>query len=116
MEKYKQGKVFEDMAVDHLKNSGYKILERNFQTRYGEIDIIAEKDNQIIIIEVRGKKNTYFGKPEETISRSKIRRILKTTQIYIKSKNLHNRQIRFDIISIVDNNIFHIKNAFDVDF
>ncbi len=110
-----KGKKNEDKAVEYLKESGYIIRERNFRSRFGEIDIIAEDGSNIVIIEVRSKKDTKYGFPEETINQKKIKRIIKTAQIYITARGLENRQIRFDIISIVNNNIFHIKNAFDLD-
>ncbi|WP_457641601.1 YraN family protein [Persephonella sp.] len=108
------GRENEEKAVNFLKNLGYKILHRNFHSKFGEIDIIAEDGKEIVIIEVRSKRYEIFGSPEETVNRSKIKKIIKTTEYYLMKNNLTNRQIRFDIISIVNNNISHIKNAFDL--
>ncbi|WP_457644226.1 YraN family protein [Persephonella sp.] len=112
----KKGKESEDKAVEFLKNAGYRIIERNFRSKFGEIDIIAENDELIVIVEVRSKTCFDYGYPEETVDHKKIKKLIKTTQIYLSRKNLSNKQVRFDIISIVNNNIFHIKNAFDLDY
>ncbi|ACO04655.1 MAG TPA: YraN family protein [Persephonella sp.] len=111
-----KGKEGEDKAVEYLRNSGYRILERNFRSRFGEIDIIAEDNGTIVIVEVRSKGSTGYGYPEESIDHKKVRKIIKTAQFYLLKRDIKGKQVRFDIISIVNNNIFHIKNAFDLDY
>ena len=116
MNKKSKGKAAEEKAASYLKSLGYEILERNFRSKFGEIDIIAKDKDTLVIVEVRSKSYSFFGTPEETISKSKAKKIIKTAEFYIQTKNPNFENVRFDIISILHNNISHIKNAFDVDF
>lgn len=114
------GLHFENLAVNYLKSYGYKILERNFKTKFGEIDIIAydKKDKCIVFVEVRYRHNTSYGLPEETVNNYKQKRIVLSAISYIKSRcdKKTNQNYRFDIVAISGkNNINHIKNAFMID-
>jgi putative endonuclease len=104
------GSKAEDKAVLFLENLGYKIIKRNFFTRYGEIDIIAQEDNTFVFVEVKYRKSLAFGSPLEAISSYKIKSICKAARIYLSSLET---SARFDIISIIDSKLEHIKNAFD---
>ncbi len=115
MDKKIKGETAENLAVSYLETLGYKIIDRNFRTKFGEIDIVAKDGNTLVILEVRSKSYGRFGNPEETINKLKIQKIIKTTQFYLLKKNPEYTEIRFDIISILHNNISHIKNAFDMD-
>jgi len=110
------GNKNEKLAQKFLEKKGYKILDTNFSTKFGEIDIIAKKGNFIVFVEVRSKSYSYFGKPFETVDKNKIKKILKTAQIYISNKNLQNLDVRFDVISIENEKINHIQSAFDLDY
>jgi putative endonuclease len=113
MNKRKIGEKKEKIAEEFLKNKGYKIVKRNFTTKYGEIDIIAKKENTIVFVEVRSKSYDTFGTPEETINKSKQRKIIKTAQYFLDTnKHLNYEEVRFDVISILEENINHIENAF----
>ncbi len=116
MNKKEIGNEKENLAEEFLKNNGYKILERNYSTKFGEIDIIAYKENTLIFIEVRSKSYNYFGKPFETVDKKKIKKIVKTAQKYILQNKLQNFDIRFDVISVEKEKINHIKSAFDLDY
>lgn len=116
MNKRKTGKEKEDKAVEYLKEKGYTILERNFYTRFGELDIVAYKDDTVIIVEVRSLSTENFGMPQESINLTKINKILKTAEIYLYKNNLMDKNVRFDVISIYKDKIFHIENAFNFDF
>ncbi|MCS7228012.1 MAG: YraN family protein [Endomicrobia bacterium] len=112
------GLYYETLAIKYLKSCKYKILEKNFKTKFGEIDIIAydKKDNSIVFVEVRYRKNSNYGTPLETVKLYKQKRIAKSAVVYIKSLSKKNLNYRFDIISIIDNGkIEHLKNAFVVD-
>ena len=110
------GQYYETLAVKHLKSCGYKILCQNYRTKFGEIDIIAKdkNDNCVVFVEVRYRKNLFFGLPKETVNFYKQNRLIKSAMGYIKQHNLKNLNFRFDIISITDDEIEHIKNAFQV--
>jgi len=76
------GKLGEDKATSFLINSGFEILDRNFRTRLGEIDIIATKSNIIYCIEVKTRSSIQFGLPSEAITAKKLRRMRLTAEIY----------------------------------
>ena len=94
------GKFGETIAINYLEKNGYKILERNFRTKFGEVDIIAEKGNFIIFIEVKFRKNPKFGKAEESINPYKLKKIYNTSQFYLQNYYKKNKQPRIDVIAI----------------
>ena len=115
----KSGKKGEDVAVSCLRRHGYKIIERNYRTKLGEIDIIADCEGCICFVEVRAKNNTAFGFPEETILRKKQLSISKAALTYIKKFKLENKSCRFDVVAIsnIDSarpDIKLIQNAFNL--
>ncbi len=107
------GKDGEEKACNYLKSKKYKILEKNYRCLYGEIDIIAKYNNTLVIIEVKYRKSAKFGKGYEAVNYTKQQKIIKTLQYYINEKNVK-MPVRFDVISIDDNEITHIENAFGV--
>ena len=94
------GKLGEDLACKYLQNKGYKILERNFEVRQGEIDIIALDKSELVFIEVKTRSNLSYGKPAEAVNEIKQKHLIKTIEYYIYSRNLENEFIRIDIIEI----------------
>ncbi len=110
------GTFNEKLAQEFLIKLGYEILDKNFFTTTGEIDIIAKKENLLVFVEVRSRSYNSFGKPFETINKAKIKKIIKTSQAYISKNNLHNFDVRFDVISIENGELIHIKSAFDLDY
>lgn len=113
MDKTLSGKDGEEKACRYIKAKKYKIIERNYRCLYGEIDIIAELNGALIIIEVKYRKSDKFGKGYEAVNTIKQQKIIKTTEYYINEKNIK-MPVRFDVISIDDNEITHIENAFCV--
>ncbi|RXM50769.1 MULTISPECIES: YraN family protein [unclassified Chryseobacterium] len=110
------GKIAEDMAADYLQKKEYKILTRNFRFQKAEIDIIAEKDNLIIVVEVKARSTDVFILPQEAVTKTKIRSIVLAANHYLEEFNRQN-EVRFDIISVLpDENknltIDHIADAF----
>ncbi|MDN3695589.1 YraN family protein [Chryseobacterium tructae] len=110
------GKIAEDLAADYLQNNGYKVLVRNFRFQKAEIDIIAEKDKFIIIVEVKARSTDAFMLPQEAVTKTKIRSIVSAANHYMEEFNKQN-EVRFDIISVLpDENrnltIDHISDAF----
>lgn len=117
----KLGKIGEVIAYRYLKRCGYTVLERNYKTRIGEIDIVAEDGDVLAFVEVKMRRSDTYGLPEEAINLKKMRKLERLAQLYIKHKNLYNRKARFDIVSILARKRFGrksirlIKNAFCVD-
>lgn len=90
----------ENLSKTFLEKKGYKILVQNFRTRYGEIDLIAEEDGDLVFIEVKLRQSNDYGRPYESVNKKKQQHIVKSALLYIKSKNLFGKNLRFDVISI----------------
>lgn len=102
---FKKGRRGEEIAASYLKNKGFKILEQNFRTRFGEIDLIASKNSVLHFIEVKLKVGDRFGSPEDMINRNKIMQVVKTAQAYMLinhiSKTISRTQV--DAVCVVLN-------------
>lgn len=113
------GKKGEELAVKYLKKQGYKIVTLNYQTKLGEIDIIALDKNTLVFIEVKSRTSQKYGLPLEAIDKKKQKQIQRVAELYLKQKNLGHLNCRFDIVSIELNlqkpNICLIKDAFWVE-
>ena len=111
------GAIGEKLAVDFLKKRGYKILQRNYRCREGEIDIIAQKDEFLVFVEVRTKKNPAFGTPEESVTLSKREKLISLANAYIQAYNKPPQSWRIDVVAVEltpDNRVSrleHIENA-----
>ena len=111
----------EDRAARYLRLHGYRILERNFRCRQGEIDIIAAKGGFVVFVEVKQRKNADFGQAREFVTLTKQRRVIAAAELWIL-KNRCELQPRFDVIEIYAPNgtgtlfpeIKHLENAFSV--
>lgn len=109
------GKYGEQLATDFLLKNGYEILERNFIFQKAEIDIIAQKEKELIIVEVKTRNSAFFGDPQDFVTTSKIKLLVKAANEYVISNNL-DVEVRFDIISVIKNKneeqLEHFENAF----
>ncbi len=112
------GKFGEDYAEQQMKKTEYKILDRNYRTKFGEIDIIAQKKNEIIFVEVKTRKAAPFVSGSYAVNIKKQRRIIKSAFVYISERHC-DLQPRFDVIEIeVDcknkkvTSYNHIESAF----
>lgn len=112
----KKGDYYENIAAVFLENKmGYHILSRNYRKKFGEIDIIAKDNEYIVFIEVKYRKDTQFGYPEEAVNHKKQQKIIYIANEYLKNYNINTDiPIRFDIVSILSNKIKVIKNAFSI--
>lgn len=90
----------EDLACLYLSLNGYKILERNYLIRGGEIDIVAQAKDVLVFVEVKARYSHQYGLPAEAITPFKIKALLKTAQFYIQKTNWGDRSYRFDLVSI----------------
>ncbi len=109
------GKLGEEIAVDFLQRNGYEILETNWVFQKAEIDIIAQKENVLAIVEVKTRSSIEFGLPQDFVKPKKIQLLVKAVNEYVISRDL-DVEVRFDIIAInkevTDFNIEHIEEAF----
>lgn len=112
------GSLGENAAAEYLVKNGYKILERNYSIRGGEIDIIAKKDGCTVFAEVKTRKNTNYGRPCEYVNYEKQRRIKRTAVYYLRTVDA---PMRFDVIEVLYfikdgefkiKSVNHIINAF----
>ena len=94
------GDIGENLAVKLLKKKGYKIIERNFLVKTGEIDIIAKKDNYVIFVEVRLRKHGGLVTAAETVDAKKQKRIISAAKVYMKQNDLFSSPVRFDVVAI----------------
>ncbi len=135
--KNNKGVIFEKQAAKYLKKQGYKIINTNYHSKFGEVDIIAQKDDCIVFVEVKGrttnnpnpnpnsnsnsnsnpnsnsKMKTQMAnvKGYQFVNQNKINKLIKTSQIYMIEHN-YNGLARFDVVSIDNGHITHIINAF----
>lgn len=111
------GELGEDIAVNYLKQIKYKILDRNFECRQGEIDIIALDKEELVFIEVKSRTSVKFGFPSEAVNKKKQKHIIQTIKYYLYTRNLMEKFIRIDVIEVyLMGNIYkvnHIKQAFE---
>lgn len=110
------GKAGEDAAVAYLEQHGYTIRDRNWRKGHFELDIVAAKENELIVVEVKTRSNTQFAEPEDAVDLPKIRRTVRAADTYMKLFQI-DASVRFDIITVVGNDngdfkIEHIKEAF----
>lgn len=109
------GKSGEELAQAYLRNLGYKIFEVNWTFGKNEIDIIAGKDDELVIVEVKTRRSNHLCEPEASVTKIKQKAIIRAASAYIKFHNIE-YETRFDVIAIVlthiNYQIKHIERAF----
>jgi len=93
------GKLGEELAVEFLQKNGYEILETNWTFQKAEVDIIAQKENTLAIVEVKTRSSLEFGLPQDFVKPKKIQLLVKAVNEYVISNNL-DVAVRFDIIAV----------------
>ena len=99
MEKIEKGNLGEQIAVDLYRGQGYRIKERNYSCRLGEIDLIAESGDTTVFVEVKLRKNARFAEAREFVDRKKQQKILNTARYYLMRTGTEN-QLRFDVVEV----------------
>lgn len=114
-ERYETGRNGELAARAYLEKKGYQIRHTNWHWHHYELDIVAIKEEELVVVEVKTRSENYLQEPVEAVNRAKIRRIVAAADAYIRYFNIR-LPIRFDIISIVKEvgvfQIEHIEDAF----
>jgi putative endonuclease len=112
------GQDWEDLAAKRLKAAGYRIRERNYRGRSGEIDFVAEENGVLCFIEVKGRSGVGFGAPEEAVTLEKQRRIARAAQEYVRRRRVGRGPRRFDVVAILESEghaeVAILRGAFDV--
>ncbi|RXG30924.1 YraN family protein [Leeuwenhoekiella palythoae] len=109
------GKWGEEYAANYLEKKGYELLERNWFFNKAELDIIALKDDQLVVVEVKTRNSDFFGDPQDFVTPAKIKLLVKAANEYIISNDL-DLEVRFDVIAILKNKtqeqLEHFEDAF----
>ncbi|MFY2561813.1 YraN family protein [Corallococcus terminator] len=111
------GDEAESVAVRYLEERGWRVKARNWLCRYGELDVVAEREDLVCFVEVRMRSSAVWGDPAHTVSFAKQRRVVKAALHYLFAHDLRERMMRFDVISVVGRGeratVEHIPGAFD---
>jgi putative endonuclease len=114
----KFGEKGEEIAVRHLRKNGYKIIETNYRTRLGEIDIIAQDQDTIVFAEVKTRRSVQFGNPKQAVTIRKQKKISMVALYYLKATGQSAARARFDVVGVISNRdkpqVEIIKNAFEL--
>ena len=94
------GKTSESEAAEFLKNQGYKIVELNYRSIFGEIDIVATNARALCFIEVKSRSSSAFGLPKEAVNRRKQYKLSQSALAYLKERRLLNHSCRFDVLAL----------------
>jgi putative endonuclease len=120
MEKKALGKKGEELALRYLKKNGYRIIERNYVCKMGEMDIIAKEKETLVFVEVKTRTSTSFGPPQLAVNFSKQRQMSKVALHFLKENHLEEVKARFDVVAILlgpkGEEIELIKDAFDLNW
>ena len=114
------GRKGEDLACVFLEKNGYRILERNFRCKMGEIDIVAAKEDSLCFVEVKARTRTDYGMPRDAVDRRKQQKLLRTAQLYLKLHPGYAQRFspRMDIVEILYREegpyVRHTPNAFSL--
>lgn len=108
----KIGVVGENIAAKYLAKHGYVILQRNFSSRFGEIDIIAKHGEFFVFVEVKRRKTDKFGLPREAVTPYKQQTIATCAKYWLSQNKLYGAPVRFDVVEVQDKDVVLIADAF----
>lgn len=116
-ERQQKGRAGEELACEFLRERGLEVVARNFRCSLGEIDLICLEGETVVFVEVKSRRSTSYGLPQEAVTVAKQRRLTRLAQWYIKVHRLEGRRARFDVVAIMWREgapeINWIVNAFD---
>jgi len=117
-QKQLSGKEGEKLALEYLKGKGFSPLGSHYWTRYGELDLIMEDEGTVVFVEVKRRNSDTYGEPEEAVTPFKRNHLARAALMYIKERNLFEKAIRFDVVSVGPEGIKHFTDAleFQTDF
>ncbi len=105
------GATSEDRAVDHLVRQGYRIVERNYRCKLGELDVIARDGRVLVFVEVRSRRNADYGSALEAVGWHKRRKVSKVAMAYLAQRRPRFDEARFDVVAITGADLVHIQDA-----
>ncbi|GHS94625.1 UPF0102 protein [Planctomycetales bacterium] len=99
--RWRVGKTGEDLAADALARRGYRLVERNYRGRGGEIDLVARENDEWVFVEVKTRTNQKFGRPEEAVGARKKRGLRKAAAAYCAQHKIRDAVVRCDVVAIL---------------
>ena len=115
MKRDELGKYGEDLAATYLQTKGYRIVRRNYRYCKAEVDILAFKEDLLVVVEVKTRNSSSFGDPQNFVSKAQLQLLVQAADHYLQEQQL-DAEVRFDIISIIKNKyeqkIEHLEDAF----
>lgn len=106
------GSFYENLCIEYLKKDDFEILEHNYRCKLGEIDIIARKDGIIRFIEVKYRKNNFFGYAINAVDKKKQNKIMRAAMWYLQQKNMDDSQCSFDIMTVENDKVEYYFNCY----
>lgn len=103
-----KGKWGEELAASYMRDKGYQIIFRNFYSKYGELDIVAKKNQLLVFVEVKTRTQDYFGTPAEAVDQRKRRHMSYAANFFIQRFGFQHVDMRFDVIEI---HLNHLENV-----
>jgi putative endonuclease len=94
------GRRGEDLAASHLRDKGWEILERNYRTRLGEVDLICQDGNTIVFVEVKTRASSGFARPDESVTHRKQAKLRRLVEEYLVSHRLESHDVRLDVLGV----------------
>lgn len=114
MNRFELGRAGEQAAMRMLRKKGARVLARNYETQFGEIDLIVRLKDVIAFVEVKTRTTDAFGAPSEAVDARKQAHIAKSAMRYIKDNALGDFRVRFDVVEVTPDAVNHIEDAFFV--
>jgi putative endonuclease len=111
-ERQRQGRGWERAARDLLIRKGLRFREANYRTRFGELDLVMEDREAVVMVEVRARASRRYGSALESVTRFKQARVVRAAMVYLMDKGLSGRVCRFDIVVAGEGGLEHFPNAF----
>ncbi|MFQ5579516.1 MAG: YraN family protein [Nitrospiria bacterium] len=112
------GREGEDIAAHYLSEQGYRVLVRNYRTKSGEIDIIAQEGNTLVFIEVKARSGSRFGLPQDAVDLRKQSKLSRVALGYLRNRKVLPCDCRFDVVAVMvyagKFKVEHFRNAFDL--
>ena len=110
--KIRQGGTFEQQAARFYEQQGFSVRDTNWRTGHKEIDLVVEKDSLLVIVEVKSTFSTKFGHPAEWVDEKKRRNLTQAALLYLAQYDITDRDVRFDVVTFVNNQLEHYPDAF----
>jgi len=109
------GREFEDLAAQFFSDRHYDILHRNYHAGHREIDLIVQKGNTVVFVEVKSAKTKSMGHPAERVTKKKMANLIKAAQQYLIENKIDDADLRFDVVTFLSGKIEHFPSAFAAD-